>query len=187
MSIELTRAQSIPESDSDASFINGAQHQGPGLEKSEHGSIRSRASKFSRITKNPSAQVAFSRTESKVKEKEKKTKSIFEWDEGGKNVHITGSWDNFQEKLPMESIRPGSYRIVLPIPATERVEYFFYVDGERRVASSKPSIVNEFGQHINVKHGEATISANAGESRRLSQRSVAWTCTLHSKVRKSLP
>lgn len=131
-------------------------------DKSEQGSVRSRGSKFSRITKTPLLQHHFSRTESKIKEKEKKTKSIFEWDEGGKFVYITGSWDNFQEKLPMESVRPGSYRIVLPIPASERVEYIFYVDGERRVSSSNPSLVNEFDQHVNVKHGEATITEKAG-------------------------
>lgn len=62
----------------------------------------------------------------------------------------------------MESIKSGSYRIVLPIPATERVEYFFYVDGERRVASDHPSIVNEFDQHVNVKHADATTTTKAG-------------------------
>lgn len=163
MSIEISRSQSITESESDTSMMLGSsQRTGDHREKSEHGSIRSRASKFSRVTKTPLLQHTFSRTESKIKEKEKKTKSIFQWDEGGKNVYISGSWDNFQERLPMESIRPGSYRIVLPIPATERVEYFFFVDGERRVASSCPSMINEFDQHVNVKHGEATITQKAG-------------------------
>lgn len=154
------------ESDSDFSSLNDhAQNEAGALERSERGSIRSRGSKFLQISRAPSLHAQLSRTDSKLKEKELKTKSIFQWDEGGKNVFITGSWDNFKEKLVMESIRPGSYRIVLPIPATNRVEYFFYVDGERRVSSNHPSIVNEFDQHVNVKHADSTITTKAGRVR----------------------
>lgn len=163
MATDMDRSPSIAESDSEFSSLpDSTLHNSRLPEKSDQGSVRSRATKFSRPSKTTSLQPQFSRTESVVKEKELKTKSIFQWDEGGKNVYITGSWDSFKEKLSMESIRPGSYRIVLPIPANERVEYFFYVDGHRRVASNSPSIVNEFDHHVNVKHGEATLSEKAG-------------------------
>lgn len=164
MSAQVTRGLSGAESESDFSTAD-TYHR----EKSEHGSIRSRASKFSRASRTTSKEhhVRLSRAESKAMEKEQKTKSIFQWNEGGKNVYITGSWDSFSERHLMESIHSGSYRIVLPIPATERVEYFFYVDGQRRVATDHPSMVNEMGEHVNVKHGDATISHKAGRVRKI--------------------
>lgn len=132
-----------------------------------HSSMRSRGTKFSRLMKAPSVNTRLARAESWAKEKERKTKSIFEWNGGGRNVFITGSWDSFKEKLPLESIRPGSYRIVLPIPATERVEYFFYVDGKKMVATDLPSIVNASGEHVNVKHGDPTVAHRAGRVRKI--------------------
>lgn len=67
----------------------------------------------------------------------------------------------------MESVNQGDFRIVLPIPATERVEYCFYVDGERCVSLRHPAIVNEFGLHVNVKHGDATIMHKSGRVRKI--------------------
>lgn len=131
------------------------------------GSVRSRGTKFARLSKAPSTNTRLSRAESSAKEKERKTKSIFEWNGGGRNVFITGSWDNFKGKLPMESFRPGFYRIVLPIPATERVEYFFYVDGKKMVANDLPSNVNAVGEHVNVKHGDPTMVHRAGRVRKI--------------------
>lgn len=131
------------------------------------GSVRSRSTRFTRLTKGQSVDSRLTRAESKAKEKESKTKSIFEWNSGGRNVFIAGSWDGFKNKLPMESIRPGFYRIVLPIPSTDRVEYFFFVDGQRKVASDLPAIVNEHGDHVNVKHGDPTIIHKAGRVRKI--------------------
>lgn len=157
----------VPDSDSDFSSIPESNAEATAGAKSVgHGSVRSRASRFSRGTKSHT-EFRLSRAESMAKEKENKTKSIFEWNGGGKNVYITGSWDDFKEKLPMESIRPGSYRIVLPIPATDRVEYVFYVDGKRRVAPNLPAVVTESGEHVNVKHGDPTIALKAGRVKKI--------------------
>lgn len=154
----------MAESDSDVSTVLGSSVNGraEGPASIGNGSIRSRGTKFSNYTKAHSAASRFSRAQSAVQEREKKTKSIFEWNGGGKNVFITGSWDRFKEKLPLESVRPGAYRIVLPIPATERVEFFFYVDGKKKVATDLPAITNKDGEHVNVKHGDPTMTAKAG-------------------------
>lgn len=141
--------------------------------KSDRGSVRSRATKFSNPSTAPTfqsnpnlgSQLSLSRQDSKLIEKENKTKSIFEWNEGGKNVYITGSWDNFKQRLPLESIKSKSYRIILPIPITQRVEYYFYVDGIRKVSSKYPSIVNEFGHKVNVKHSDINIATNVSSGR----------------------
>lgn len=152
------------DSDSEASTFQDRSQQDlrtPGM-RSDRGSVRSRGTKFSTLTRAPSLHSQSSAVDSKIEEKERKTKSIFHWNGGGKNVFIIGSWDNFKERLPMESIKHGSYRIVLPIPASRRVEYYFYVDGERKVSTNHPSIVNEFDQHVNVKHPDATLGKSAG-------------------------
>lgn len=168
LDIPVHRSPSIPESDSEFSSLPDSTSNNPRpRDRSEHGSIRSRTTRFARLPSTASTQPRFSRAESVVKEKELKTKSIFQWDEGGKNVYITGSWDGFKEKMQMESVRPGSYRLVLPIPATERVEYFFYVDGHRQVSSKAPLIVNEFEQQVNVKHAEPTMTQKAGRVRKI--------------------
>lgn len=157
------RSVTIAEADSDISSTADGSVTGTLRGPSEgQGSIRSRGSRFSRLTKAQTTEPRLSRAESKAKEKEGKTKSIFQWNGGGKNVFITGSWDNFTERLPMESLRPGSYRIVLPIPYNQRVEYCFYVDGVRRVASDVPAHVNKNGEHVNIKHGDPTITHKSG-------------------------
>lgn len=128
---------------------------------SQSSTIRNRVSRFSSTSREPTA-AAFDRTLSYSKSKENKTKSIFEWNGGGRNVFIQGSWDNFNEKLPMESVRPGRYRIVLPIPSTERIEYKFVVDGEEKVAQDLPRIRNDRGMTVNVKHSDPTVSTQSG-------------------------
>lgn len=159
----------MAESDSDISSVVGSSVNGTqqGPKSLDQSSMRSRGSRFSRLTKESSAVLKLSRAESKAKENEEKTKSIFEWNGGGRNVYIAGSWDDFKEKIPMESLRPGSYRIVLPIPATEQVDYIFFVDGQRRVATDLPSIVNEAGNHVNIKHGDPTVTHKAGRVKKI--------------------
>lgn len=159
----------IADSESDASSVVDGSLQGAhlGANSAGQGSMRSRGTRFSRVSREPSVDFSMQRARSQTQRKEDKTKSIFEWNGGGRNVHITGSWDNFSEKLPMESIRPGFYRIVLPIPSTERVEYYFFVDGERRVASDLPAVTNELGEFVNVKHADPTVVHRAGRVRKI--------------------
>lgn len=159
--------ESDRESDLSTTIESSVFERQDGPRSSGQGSVRSRGTRFTRLTKAHSTDSRLSRAESKAREKESKTKSIFEWNGGGRNVFITGSWDDFKEKLPMESIRPGFYRIVLAIPSTDRVEYCFFVDGKEKVASDLPSIVNEKGDHVNVKHGDPTISHKAGRARKI--------------------
>lgn len=131
---------------------------------------KSRNSRFGGLSRNASNNAAtkeFDRAMSYSKSKESKTKSIFEWNSGGRNVYIMGSWDNFNQKLPMESVRPGAYRIVLPIPSNERCEYKFLVDGVERVAEDLPRILNEMNMLVNVKHPDPTVSSKSGKVRKI--------------------
>lgn len=77
--------------------------------------------------------------------------SMFEWNGGGRNVFLTGSWDNYTEKIPMESVQPGRFRVVVPIPQ-ERVEFKYVVDGREKYNPDYPTIHTEDGERVNVKH-----------------------------------
>lgn len=125
-------------------------------------SIRSRTTRFSRLSR---ANTRASAVEILHDDHEKKTKSIFEWNGGGKNVFICGSWDNFDAKTPMESIKPGKFRIVLPVPGNERAEFKFYVDGKEQVAKDLPYIVNENGEEVNVKHADPSYTVQRGRAK----------------------
>lgn len=77
--------------------------------------------------------------------------SLFEWTCGGRNVYLTGSWDNYAEKIPMESIQPGNFRCTVTVPQ-ERLEFKFIVDGVEKFNPDYPTIYTETGERVNVKH-----------------------------------
>ncbi len=89
--------------------------------------------------------------------------SLFEWNCGGRNVYLTGSWDNFNEKIPMESIQPGNFRCTVKVPQ-ERLEFKFIVDGVEKFNPDYPTMYTETGERVNVKHvdpdGKKTSAGN---------------------------
>lgn len=77
--------------------------------------------------------------------------SMFEWNGGGRNVFLTGSWDNYTEKIPMESVQPGQFRAAVQVPQ-ERLEFKFVVDGREKYNPDYPTMHTEEGERVNVKH-----------------------------------
>lgn len=77
--------------------------------------------------------------------------SMFEWNGGGRNVFLTGSWDNYTEKIPMESVQPGQFRAAVQVPQ-ERLEFKFVVDGREKYNPDYPTVHTEEGERVNVKH-----------------------------------
>uniref|UniRef100_A0A7S1TAI6 Glycosyltransferase 2-like domain-containing protein n=1 Tax=Compsopogon caeruleus TaxID=31354 RepID=A0A7S1TAI6_9RHOD len=67
--------------------------------------------------------------------------TLFEWTEGGQQVFVKGSWDNYRTMIPMENIGSGVHRVVIPVPE-DHTEFKFVVDGEERV--SKNYAVNSY-------------------------------------------
>lgn len=86
--------------------------------------------------------------------------SLFEWNGGGRNVYLTGSWDNYMEKIPMESIHPGQFRCTVKVPQ-ERLEFKFIVDGKEKFNPDYPTVYTETGERVNVKHVDPDGKKNA--------------------------
>jgi len=80
-----------------------------------------------------------------------KALSLFEWNSGGRNVYLCGSWDNYNEKIPMESISPGNFRCTVKVPQ-ERLEFKFIVDGVEKFNPDYPTEFTVEGMRVNVKH-----------------------------------
>lgn len=104
------------------------------------GSIRSRHTRASMYSKAPTNY-----------EEVPHALSLFEWNCGGRNVYLTGSWDNYNEKIPMESIQPGNFRCTVKVPQ-ERLEFKFIVDGVEKFNPDYPTMYTETGERVNVKH-----------------------------------
>ncbi len=77
--------------------------------------------------------------------------SLFEWSGGGRNVFLCGSWDNYTEKIPMESIQPGHFRCTVKVPQ-ERLQFKYIVDGVEKFNPDYPTEFTEEGEKVNVKH-----------------------------------
>lgn len=93
--------------------------------------------------------------------------SMFEWNGGGRNVFLTGSWDAYQEKIPMESVQPGQFRVAVQVPQ-ERLEFKFVVDGREKYNPDYPTVHTEEGERVNVKNVDPdTKKKSAGPVRKI--------------------
>jgi len=120
------------------------------------GSIRSRHTRASMYSKAPTNY-----------EETPHALSLFEWNCGGRNVYLTGSWDNYNEKIPMESIQPGNFRCTVKVPQ-ERLEFKFIVDGVEKFNPDYPTMYTETGERVNVKHVDPDGKKNsAGTVRKI--------------------
>lgn len=136
-------------SDGNRSRASFAPSAGP------RGSVRSRHTRASMFSKAPTNY-----------DDSGKVKSMFEWNGGGRNVFLTGSWDNYQERLPMESVQPGHFRIAVDVP-DERVEFKFIVDGRAKFNPDYPTTHTEDGERVNVKTADPDVKRKAGAMRKI--------------------
>lgn len=120
------------------------------------GSIRSRHTRASMYSKAPTNY-----------DEVPNVLSMFEWNGGGRNVFLTGSWDNYTEKIPMESVQPGQFRAAVQVPQ-ERLEFKFVVDGREKYNPDYPTMHTEEGERVNVKHNDPdTKKKSAGPVRKI--------------------
>jgi hypothetical protein len=69
--------------------------------------------------------------------------TVFQWKHGGEQVLITGTFNSWSSKVPME--RSGnvfSYNLLL---SREIHDYKFIVDGEWRIAPEQPTVMDSSG------------------------------------------
>ncbi|CAK9301490.1 unnamed protein product, partial [Gordionus sp. m RMFG-2023] len=74
--------------------------------------------------------------------------TVFRWDKGGKNVYVSGSWDNWKSKIPLVHSQ-GNFTTILQIPEGTH-QYKFYVDSKWLHDDKQSTINNDLGTQNNV-------------------------------------
>lgn len=77
-----------------------------------------------------------------------KVPAVFRWKGGGKEVYLSGSYDQWKARIPLSRSREDFYGIV-DLPAGEH-EYKFLVDGQWKTNQDEPTKLNEEGIMNNV-------------------------------------
>lgn len=76
--------------------------------------------------------------------------TVFKWEGGGKEVFITGTFNNWQTKIPLvKSSHDGEFLTIIDLPEGE-YQYRFYVDGNMCVDNNEPVVTNDKGTQNNV-------------------------------------
>lgn len=71
------------------------------------------------------------------------------WNNGGKQVAVTGSWDNWETRELLQETGNGGFYVVKTLPPGE-YQYLFIVDGYLRCAPDLPWICDDSGNAYNV-------------------------------------
>nr|CAH8831520.1 unnamed protein product [Trichobilharzia regenti] len=79
---------------------------------------------------------------------ELKLPTVFRWNGGGKEIYISGTFNNWKKKIPMVKRNSGVYVIVDCQPGTH--QYKYYIDGAWYHDPTKPTVDNEYGTKNNV-------------------------------------
>ncbi|VDO13100.1 unnamed protein product [Rodentolepis nana] len=74
--------------------------------------------------------------------------TVFRWNGGGHEIYVSGTFDNWQRKIPMARRKSGHVVIVDCPPG--RHEYKFFIDGAWYHDPTKPMVDNEYGTRNNV-------------------------------------
>ncbi|KAK4473187.1 hypothetical protein MN116_004366 [Schistosoma mekongi] len=98
------------------------------------------------VTDNISRDCA--RTLPTKKAAELKLPTVFRWNGGGKDVYISGTFNNWEKRIPMVKRSSGVYVIINCKPGTHQYKYF--IDGAWYHDPTKPTVDNEYGTKNNV-------------------------------------
>ncbi|VDL20219.1 unnamed protein product [Hymenolepis diminuta] len=74
--------------------------------------------------------------------------TVFRWNGGGHEIYVSGTFDNWQKRIPMARRKSGHVVIVDCPPG--RHEYKFFIDGAWYHDPTKPMVDNEYGTRNNV-------------------------------------
>jgi 5'-AMP-activated protein kinase regulatory beta subunit len=75
--------------------------------------------------------------------------AVFTWTHGGKEVFITGSFNQWLGKIPMHSVSTKEFSLVIDVPPGKHF-YKFIVDDEWRFAPDQPTETDNEGRINNV-------------------------------------
>ncbi|WAR19189.1 AAKB2-like protein [Mya arenaria] len=93
------------------------------------------------------AATTLSQTDTREKE-EKLLPTVFKWESGGKEVFLSGSFNNWKGKIPLAKSH-GDFFTIVELPEGEH-QYKFYVDGTWQHNSNEPSTANNLGTLNNL-------------------------------------
>ncbi|XP_052769806.1 5'-AMP-activated protein kinase subunit beta-2-like isoform X1 [Mya arenaria] len=93
------------------------------------------------------AATTLSQTDTREKE-EKLLPTVFKWESGGKEVFLSGSFNNWKGKIPLAKSH-GDFFTIVELPEGEH-QYKFYVDGTWQHNSNEPSKPNNMGSLNNI-------------------------------------
>ncbi|XP_026657398.2 SNF1-related protein kinase regulatory subunit beta-1-like [Phoenix dactylifera] len=79
---------------------------------------------------------------------EKGIPTLISWNQGGNNVLVEGSWDNWTTRKALQW--SGMDHAILLVLPSGVYQYKFIVDGERRYIPDLPCIADEMGQITNL-------------------------------------
>ncbi|KAL4238142.1 5'-AMP-activated protein kinase subunit beta-2 [Mactra antiquata] len=93
------------------------------------------------------AATTLSQTDNREKE-DKLLPTVFKWEGGGKEVYVSGSFNNWKAKIPLAKSH-GDFFTIVDIPEGEH-QYKYYVDGAWQHNASEPSMSNNLGTLNNI-------------------------------------
>lgn len=79
---------------------------------------------------------------------EKGIPTVISWNQGGSNVAIEGSWDNWASRKTLQ--RSGKDHAIMLVLPSGVYHYKFIIDGEWRCVSDLPCIADEMGHMTNI-------------------------------------
>ncbi|CAH8433702.1 unnamed protein product [Schistosoma bovis] len=77
-----------------------------------------------------------------------KLPTVFRWNGGGKDIYISGTFNNWEKRIPMVKRNSGVYVIIDCKPGIHQYKYF--IDGAWYHDPTKPTVENEYGTKNNV-------------------------------------
>ncbi|CAH8434805.1 unnamed protein product [Schistosoma margrebowiei] len=77
-----------------------------------------------------------------------KLPTVFRWNGGGKDIYISGTFNNWEKRIPMVKRNSGVYVIIDCKPGIHQYKYF--IDGAWYHDPTKPTVDNEYGTKNNV-------------------------------------
>ncbi|VDP73720.1 unnamed protein product [Echinostoma caproni] len=83
-------------------------------------------------------------------EGERKCPTVFRWNGGGRDIYISGTFNNWETRIPMVKRSSGVYVIIDCTPGTH--EYKYFIDGAWYHDPTKPTVDNIMGTKNNVVH-----------------------------------
>jgi hypothetical protein len=96
------------------------------------------------------------------------TPTPFSWASGPDTVQVTGSWDNWTERVALDKQADGTFSKKIPLPSNTKVHYKFIVDGNWTTSPNEPTANDEGNTNNLVDVGPAptpteAATAKAGE------------------------